>query len=80
MKTGPDALSTAENMSGSEKMKTGSLSAQNVIPPKASLSAQNVKTGHDALITGENESGHAKHEKGTLRPLYRPKRVQARKT
>jgi hypothetical protein len=46
-----------------------------LLPPKTSLSAQNMKTGRDALVTDENESERAKHENGTRRPRYRRKRV-----
>jgi hypothetical protein len=56
MKTGPDALRTAKNMSGSGKQDQTSSE-----PPKTSPGVKNIKTGTDALGTAENESGSAKH-------------------
>jgi hypothetical protein len=68
MKTGPDALGTDENESGSAKQDPTHLA-----PPKMNPGAQNMKTGPDALGTAENESGRAKHENGTRFPRYRRK-------
>jgi hypothetical protein len=76
MKTGPDALGTAENESGVAKDENGTrrlrylrkrVRKQNMKTgrPKTSLCAQEMKTGHDALGTPENESGSIKHENGT---------------
>jgi hypothetical protein len=71
MKTGPDALRTAKNMSESEKYEN------EIGRPrycrKMSLGAQNMKTVPDALDNAENESGRAKHENGTRRPRHRRK-------
>jgi hypothetical protein len=39
-----------------------------LVPPKTSLAAQNMKTGPDALGNTENESRRAKHENGTGHP------------
>jgi hypothetical protein len=47
MKTGPDAVGTAENESGSAKHENGT--------------AQNLKMGPDALGTVKNGSGSAKY-------------------
>jgi hypothetical protein len=57
MKKGPDALGTAENESGRVKRDP-----THSVPPKTSLSAQNIKMGPDALDTAENDSGIVKHE------------------
>jgi hypothetical protein len=78
MKTGPDALRTAKNMSrsGKHENKIG----RPRYGRKMSSGAQNMKTGPDALGTTENESGRAKHENGTRRPRYRLKLVWERKT
>jgi hypothetical protein len=35
------------------------------VPPKMSLSAQNMKTGSNAQGTAESKFSRAKHEKGT---------------
>jgi hypothetical protein len=50
MKTGPDAIGTAEKESGRAKHENGT---------------QNIKKGADALGSAENESGRAKDENGT---------------
>jgi hypothetical protein len=50
------------------------------VPPKTFPEAQDTKTGPDTLDTAENESRPEKHENVSLRPLYRRKRVWARKT
>jgi hypothetical protein len=70
MKTGPDAIGTAENESGRAKHENGTRRPR---APKMSPGAQNMKTGPDALGTAKNESGNAKHENGTQRPRYRRK-------
>jgi hypothetical protein len=62
LKTGPDALGTAEPESGCAK-HVNWVSTPSV-PPKRSSGTQNKKTGADALGTAENESGRAKHENG----------------
>jgi hypothetical protein len=64
MKTGPDALRTAENVSGSAKhenesgrpryRRTRIREPTPSEPPKTSPGAQNIKTGPDALGTAEN--------------------------
>jgi hypothetical protein len=77
MKTGPDALGTAENDSGRTKYENGT--RRPLYREKMSPGAKNLKTGPDALCTAENESGRVKHESGTRRPRYRRKRVRARK-
>jgi hypothetical protein len=66
MKTGPDALGTAENESGLAKRDPTPS-----ILPKMSPGAQNMKTGPDTLDAAENESGSIKNENGTRRPQYR---------
>jgi rRNA processing protein Gar1 len=59
VKTGRDALGTAENEYGSAKHENESGRAKRV---------------SDALYTAENEFGRSKHENGTRRPRYRRKR------
>jgi hypothetical protein len=71
MKTGPDALSTSENESGSVKHENWDPTPS--VLPKTSTSTQNIKTGPNALITVENESGGAKYENGTRRLPHRRK-------
>jgi hypothetical protein len=71
MKTGPDALGTAENESGRAKQENGY--ATPPVTPKTSPGAQNKKTTPDAFCTAENESRSAKHENGTRRHRYRRK-------
>jgi hypothetical protein len=71
MKTGPDALGTAENESKHAKLENGDLTPSE--PPKMSKGAQNKKMGPDALRTAENESGNAKHENETHCPRDRRK-------
>jgi hypothetical protein len=72
MKTGPDAVGTAENESGNAKYENGTcrprdrrnettLGAQN---KETCPGTQNMKTGPDALGTAENEFERAKHENG----------------
>jgi hypothetical protein len=78
MKTGPDALGTAENDSGRAKHENRTRRPR--YREKTSPGAKNMKTGPDALGTAENESGRVKHESGTRRPRYRRKQVRARKT
>jgi hypothetical protein len=81
MKMGPDALDTAENMTGSEKHEHGKERPRYrrkwdptpTVPPKMSPGAQHIVTGPDALGTAENESGCAKNENGTRRRRYRRK-------
>jgi hypothetical protein len=63
MKTGPNALGTAEKESGSAKHDNGTRSVRT----KTGSGAQNMKTGPDALSTAENEFGSAKHENRTRR-------------
>jgi hypothetical protein len=93
MKTGLDALVTAENEYGHAKHEWEPTPSE---PSKMSSGTQNKKTGpdnsgtvenessvsskmgHDALGIVENESEHAKHENGARRPRYRRKRVGAR--
>jgi hypothetical protein len=72
MKTGLDALDTAENESGSAKHQNGTQYPL-AVRPKMSSGVQNMKTVADALGTTENESGRAKHENGTRRPQNRRK-------
>jgi hypothetical protein len=69
MKTGPDALGTAENESERQKPKREPTPS---IPPKKSLGAQNLKVRNDSRST--------KHENGTRHPRFCRKRVRARKT
>jgi hypothetical protein len=69
MKTGRDALDTAEYES--ERAKHENRYWTPPIPPKTSPGAQNMKTGSDALGTAENEFVSAKQEKGSRRPRYR---------
>jgi hypothetical protein len=77
MKSGPDALGTAENEYGDAKHENG---------PDTLCTAENgprseiMKTGPDAVDTAENEFGRAKQENGSRRPRYRRKRVRERKT
>jgi hypothetical protein len=71
MKTGPDALGTAENESGSAK--TGKRDSTPWLEPKISPGAQNMKTRRNAL--GYNEY---KHENGTRRTRRLRKRARAR--
>jgi hypothetical protein len=91
MKTGLDALDTAENESGSAKHENGTQRPRYRLKcdwerktwkrdPTPSVQPKNVKKEPDALGTAENESGSAKREKGTRRPRYRWKRVRERKT
>jgi hypothetical protein len=61
MKTGPDALSTVENESGSTK---------HVNRTRHPRERKKMKAGPDALGTVENESGSGIHENGTRRPRY----------
>jgi hypothetical protein len=61
MKTGPDTLRTAKNMSGSGKDENGI--GRPRYRRKMSSGKQNMKTGPDALGTAENESRRTKHEK-----------------
>jgi hypothetical protein len=62
LKTGPDALGTAENESGRKTLKLDRIPS---VPPKTSPGAQNMEMGPDALGTAENESERAKHENET---------------
>jgi hypothetical protein len=71
MKTRPDALRTAENVSGSAKHENGT---------RRPRYRQNMKTRVDAVGTAENESGSAKYEIGSRRTQNRRKRVWERKT
>jgi hypothetical protein len=80
MKTGPDALDTAENMSGSAKHENGTRLVFSCTTRNESENEKNMKTGVDALGTAEKESGREKHENMTRCILYRRKRVRARKT
>jgi hypothetical protein len=88
MKTGADALGTAENMSmsGKHENETGcprygqklvrerkTLDSMSSVQLKTSPGAQNMKTGPDALGTAENMFGSGKHEKLNETPLVRPK-------
>jgi hypothetical protein len=66
MKTGLEALGTAENDSGSTKHEIGpGRDRTPSILSKMSSGAQNMKTGPDALGTAENESESGKYENGT---------------
>jgi hypothetical protein len=73
MKTGPDALGTAENESGRARHENENRrpryrrkrDSTHLVPPKTSTGVQNMKTGHDALGAAENESVRAKNENGT---------------
>jgi hypothetical protein len=67
MKTGPDALRTAETSPGAQKTRKPDRTPP--VPLKVSPGAQNMKTVHDALGTAENDYGCAKHENWTRRPL-----------
>jgi hypothetical protein len=58
MKTGSDALVTAQNDSG---RKTGKRDLTHSAPPKMSPCAQKMKTEPDALGAAENESVRASH-------------------
>jgi hypothetical protein len=78
IKTGPDALGTAENDSKSAQHENGSRRPRYL--PKSSLGAQNIKTRPDALGIPENESGSAKHESGTRRHRCRGKGLREPKT
>jgi hypothetical protein len=78
MKTGPDALDTAQNRSGWAKHEKREPAPS--LPSKMSPGAQNMQTGLDVLSTVENESWSGKYENGTERPRYRPKLVRKRKT
>jgi hypothetical protein len=71
MKTGPDALGTAENesMSANQENMTQRASYRQKRVRKCKTS----KTGPDALGTAENEYGGAKHVNGSRRPRYREK-------
>jgi hypothetical protein len=73
MKMGPDALCTAENVSGSAKHENDIRHPTPLVPSntwkrhptpskpsKTSPGAQSLKTGHDAHRTVENMSGSAK--------------------
>jgi hypothetical protein len=73
MKTGPDAISTTENVFGSPKHEKTPM-----IPSKMCSGARNITTGPDALGTAENESGCAKHENGTRRSRRRPRNRRIR--
>jgi hypothetical protein len=76
MKTGVDALRTAENKSVRAKHENGD---QRPRYRRNGPCAQNKKMGADAVGTDENESWRAKHENGTQLPRYRRKRFRARK-
>jgi hypothetical protein len=87
MKTGPDALGTAENMYGSGKQENGKPGAQNkkrdltpLVPPKTSPGTQNVSTGPDTLGTAENESGSAKRDYTPSVPSKTSSGTQNKKT
>jgi hypothetical protein len=71
IKTGQDALGTAENESGRTKKRKREPTPS--VPSKTSLGAQNMKTSDDALTTVEKESWCAKLDNGTRRPRYRTK-------
>jgi hypothetical protein len=63
IKTGPDALVTAENESVSTKHENWTPTP--LVPTKMIPGAQNKKTGHDAHGTAENDFGSVKLENGT---------------
>jgi hypothetical protein len=67
MKTGPDALRTAENVFGSTKQENRTRCHRY---RQKNSGAQNIKSGPDALRTVEKVSGSARHENGTRRPRY----------
>jgi hypothetical protein len=67
MKTGPDALSTAEKESGPAKLENGTRR------PWYPDAVGTAKTIPGALCTAENEFGQEKQENGTRRPRYRRK-------
>jgi hypothetical protein len=73
MKTGPEAVGTAKNGSGSANMKTEPTPS---VPTKMSPGAQNLKTGSDAVGTAENGSESTKHENEIRRRRYRGKLVR----
>jgi hypothetical protein len=58
MKTGPDAVGTAENEFKCAKHVQEPTPS---VPSKMSPGAKNMKTGPDVLGITENEYGHAKH-------------------
>jgi hypothetical protein len=71
MKTGPDALGTAEKESGGVKQEIST--RRHLYRRKMSLGAQNMKKGPDALGTPKNMSGSEKYENEVGRPRYRRK-------
>jgi hypothetical protein len=78
MKTGPNALATAEKRVWVRK--TLKRDPTPSLPSKMSPGTQNMKTEPNALGTAENKFGSAKHENGIGRPRYCRKRVRERKT
>jgi hypothetical protein len=68
IKTGPEALGTAENETRSPKHEKG---ADTIGTAETSQGAQKKKTGPDALGTAENMSGSEKHGNGTRRSRNR---------
>jgi hypothetical protein len=77
MKTGADAVGTAENEFRCARYEQDPTPS---VPPKTSPRAQNIKTGLDALGTAENEYGHQNHETETRFPSEAPKTSPGNKT
>jgi hypothetical protein len=89
MKTGLDALVTAEKESGRAILKNGSRQPRYCQNMKTTADVvdsaekeswhSKLETGPDALDTVKNESGNANHENGTKRTRHRKKHVRERK-
>jgi hypothetical protein len=71
MKTGPDALGTAEKQV--QECKTLIWDPTPSVSPKMSLGAQYMKTSPDVIGIAENDSGSSKHEIRIRCPRYRRK-------
>jgi hypothetical protein len=71
MKTGPDALGTAENELGRAKKRKWDLTPS--VPSKTRSGAQNMKTRPDVLGTDENDFGSGKrHSTPSISPRMSP--------
>jgi hypothetical protein len=77
MKTGSDALVTAEKESGRNTKKREPTAS---VLSKMSPGVQNMKTTANVIDFAEKVSWRSKLENGTRRPRYRKKRVRERKT
>jgi hypothetical protein len=77
MKTGPDALRIAENVSLSARDENGTRRRR--YRRKLVRALKNMKTGPDAPGIAENESRSAQHENGTRRPRYHRQQARGRK-